>query len=132
MALQRLGDADPARLHALVSAWAGDADPLVQRAAAAGICEPRLLTEPASAAVAVEVCRVATASLAARPAAVRRQPDVRTLRQGLGYCWSVAVAADPEPGLAAWHALEQAAAGDPDVAWVLRENRTKKRLARLL
>jgi hypothetical protein len=132
MALQRLGDADLDRMRALVSAWATDDDPLVQRAAAAGICEPRLLTDPASAAVAVEVCRVATASLAARPTAVRRRPEVRALRQGLGYCWSVAVAADPGPGLVAWHALEAAAAGDPDVAWVVRENRSKKRLARLL
>ena len=129
MALQRLGDTDPPSVEEIVRAWADDPDPLVQRAAAAAICEPRLLVTPEAAAVAVEVCRRATVALAARPAEERRRPDVRTLRQGLGYCWSVAVAADPGPGLAAFEALDT---GDPDVAWIVRENRTKKRLARLL
>jgi len=130
MALQRLGDADLPRLLALVDDWVDDPDPLVQRAAAAAICEPRLLRTPRAAAFAVDVCRRATASLAARPPTERRDPDVRTLRQGLGYCWSVAVAADPVPGLAAFADLGGAAA-DADVAWIIRENRKKKRLARL-
>ena len=129
MALQRLGDTDPPTLEEIVLAWADDPDPLVQRAAAAAICEPRLLTSPQAAAVAVEVCRRATASLAARPADDRRRLGVRTLRQSLGYCWSVAVAADPEPGLAAFGALDTT---DPDVAWIARENLEKKRLTRLL
>ena len=55
---------------------------------------------------------------------------MRTLRQALGYCWSVAVAADPEHGLPRFLALS--ASPDPDVAWVVRENRRKARLARLL
>jgi hypothetical protein len=129
MALQRLGDADLPRLLALVRRWVGDTDPLVQRAAAAGICEPRLLRTAAAAATAVDVCRQATESLAARPQEERALPDVRTLRQGLGYCWSVAIAADPGPGLAAFAALDGT---DRDVAWIIRENRTKKRLASLL
>jgi len=130
MALQRLGDADAPRLRALVRDWAADPDPLVQRAAVAGICEPRLLRDPATCACAREACAVATAALAARPAATRRSPAVRTLRQGLGYCWSVAVAADPAAGLPAFVALEDHP--DPDVAWIVRENRRKARLARLL
>jgi hypothetical protein len=130
MALQRPGDADLPRLLTLVRDWADDPDPLVQRAAAAAICEPRLLTTPEAAAAAVGVCRLTTASLLRRPAEQRRDADVRTLRQGLGYCWSVAVAADPVPGLAAF--AELAATDDPDVAWIVRENRSKKRLAALL
>jgi hypothetical protein len=130
MALQRLGDADRERLSRLVLAWAHDADPLVQRAAAAGICEPRLLTDPGTAAVAVDVCRSATEALVARPADSRRDPGVRALRKGLGYCWSVAIAADPAPGLAQFRAWEGST--DPDVAWVVRENHKKSRLARLL
>lgn len=130
MAMQRLGDADLPRLLGLVRDWADDPDPLVQRAAAAAICEPRLLTTPDAAAAAVEVCRRATESLVRRPADQRRDAAVRTLRKGLGYCWSVAVAADPAPGLAAF--AELAATDDPDVAWIVRENRSKKRLAALL
>ena len=130
MALQRLGDVDLPRLLPIVTAWAEDPDPLVQRAAAAGICEPRLITQPEAAAVALQVCRRATDLLAARPRDTRKAPAVRTLRQGLGYCWSVVVAADPTPGLAAFDALRTSA--DPDVAWIVRENLKKKRLARLL
>lgn len=51
------------------------------------------------------------------------------LRQALGYCWSVAVAAYPEPGRAAFsHWL---ASTDRDVRWILRENLKKNRLVRL-
>lgn len=130
MALQRLGDLDLPRLLAIVVDWVEDPDPLVQRAAAAAICEPRLLATPAAAAVAVAVCDRATELLALRPPEMRRDPDVRTLRQALGYCWSVAVAADPGPGLAAFDRLR--VHEDTDVAWVVRENLKKKRLARLV
>ena len=129
MALQRLGDADVRRLEQLVVQWAAEDDPLVQRAAAAGICEPRLLADPHAAGTALAVCAVVTEALASRPRDQRRDPAVRTLRQGLGYCWSVAVAADPQRGLPAFTALADTA--DPDVAWIVRENRRKRRLARL-
>ncbi|MDR6200920.1 hypothetical protein QE374_002829 [Microbacterium sp. SORGH_AS428] len=127
--LQLLGDRDFARLTEIVTAWAESDDPLVQRAAVAAICEPRLLHSPASAAVAVGVCRRATESLAQRPLAERRDAEVRTLRQALGYGWSVAVAADPASGLAAFLALD---ATDADVAWIIAENRKKRRLSVLL
>jgi hypothetical protein len=128
--LQRLGDADAPRLVDVVTDWAGDGHALVQRAAVAGICEPRLLQTPEMARTAVDTCEHVTASLAARPADERRLPAVRTLRQALGYCWSVAVAADPAAGLAPFLALS--ADTDPDVAWIVRENRRKSRLRRVL
>jgi len=129
MALQRFGDTDLAALEELVLEWVEDPDPLVMRAAAAGICEPRLLATPSAAAVAVAVCRSAADALAASPAEYRRRRDVRTLRQALGYCWSVAIAADPGPGLAAFADLDT---DDADIAWIVRENRAKRRLAKLL
>jgi hypothetical protein len=58
-----------------------------------------------------------------------RALDVRTLRQALGYCWGVAVAADPAQGLPAFWALDEA---DPDVAWIVRKNLEKTRLIRLV
>jgi hypothetical protein len=131
MALQRLGDADLPRLLDLVTAWADDPRPLVQRAAAAGVCEPRLLSTAAAAACAVDVCDRATRALAVRPAAERRDPDVRALRRALGYCWSVAVAADPAAGLPRFHSLLEGN-DDRDVAWIVRENCRKARLAKLL
>src|SRR2546423_133824 len=130
MALQRIGDADPPRLVDLVTEWAADPHPLVQRAAVAGICEPRLLKDPDAARQAVEICARVTRSLTDRPAGDRADAGVRALRQALGYCWSVAVAADPAGGLPAFRALD--GSGDGDVAWIVRENSRKARLATLL
>jgi hypothetical protein len=130
MALQRIGDDDPALLRTLVARWVADADPLVRRAAVAGICEPRLLRDPETAGAALDACAAATASIEALPAGDRRHPDVRTLRQALGYCWSVAVAGSPVEGMTPFLAL--GASPDPDVAWIDRTNRGKARLRRLL
>lgn len=130
MALQRLGDADPAALRRVLAAWVTDPHPLVRRAAVAGVCEPRLLHDPATARAALDACAAATASVEALPGDARRDPDVRTLRQALGYCWSVAVAGDPAAGLPAFAAL--AASADHDTAWMVRENLKKTRLRRLL
>jgi hypothetical protein len=130
MALQRLGDADPARLRRLTAAWATEPDPLIQRAAVAGICEPRLLVSAENAAHALALCRDVTDSLAARPAAERTTEAVRTLRKALGYCWSVAVAANPTAGLPMFAVLS--GQKDGDLQWIVRENRKKSRLARLL
>jgi hypothetical protein len=124
IALQRLED--PSRLDRIVRAWVEDGDPLVQRAAVAAICEPRLLKTPPAAALALEACAVATASLKDHP----RSDGRKVLRQALGYCWSVAVAADPDAGLPAFEALRNDP--DPDVHWIVTENAKKARLAKLL
>lgn len=116
-------------MRALVADWTASSDPLVVRCGIATICEPRLLRDPATARAALTACERATATLLATPQQQRRRADVRTLRQALGYCWSVAIAAAPEAGLASFAALDTA---DADVAWVVRENRRKRRLATLL
>jgi hypothetical protein len=76
------------------------------------------------------VCRDATEWIVSQPADSRRDADTRTLRQTLGYCWSVAVAADPENALPAFVSLE--ASDDADVVWIVRENRKKARLRKVL
>lgn len=129
LGLQLLGDDDLDALVRLVTGWALDPEPLVVRAAIAAICEPRLLRAGAGASAALGACRAATARLQAVPAERRRDDDVRTLRQALGYCWSVAVAAAPVSGLTAFQALDTA---DADIAWIVAQNRRKKRLAALL
>jgi hypothetical protein len=130
LGLQRLAAADAPAFLRVLDDWAADPDPLVHRARIAAICEPPLLKDRALAAAALACCAEATAFLRRLPAADRRRDDVRVLRQALGYCWSVAVAADPAAGLPAFAALEEDP--DPDVRWVARSNRTKARLARLL
>lgn len=123
MGLQRVGDADLDRLLVALPSWTGGS-PLVRRAAVAGLCEPRLLRTAQACAAALDLVDAVTASLLAEPD--RRDPDVRTLRQALGYCWSVAVAADPVAGVPLFGRL--AADPDPDAQWIVRENRKKKRL----
>jgi hypothetical protein len=126
MGLQRLGDARMNRLLGEMERWA-DGSPLEQRAAAAALCEPRLLGDPAHVRRVLAVLDRITASLASAPD--RRSEDVRVLRQGLAYCWSVAAAALPEEGRTAldrWMATD-----DPDVRWVMRQNLGKRRIGAL-
>ena len=130
MALQRAGDDDLGACFAVAELWAGDPDPLVRRAAVAAVCEPRLLRDVVFARRALTVLDEITAGLAATPAAQRRDPSVRTLRQALGYGWSVVVAADPADGLPVFERLETSS--DPDVSWIVRENHKKARLRRVL
>jgi hypothetical protein len=128
MALQRWGDADMPGLLAEMNEWA-QAGPLVQRAAAAGLCEPRLLQDPSHAAAVLALLDVITRRLASTPAAERKTDAFKTLRQALGYCWSVAVVALPEAGkplIEKWLAN-----ADPDVRWLMRENLRKNRLAKM-
>ncbi|WP_022880916.1 HEAT repeat domain-containing protein [Gryllotalpicola ginsengisoli] len=132
MALQRIGDADPALLRRLVADWLGSDSSRVVRAAVAGICEPRLLRSPEMADAALAACERATDHVRAVPLERRRADDVRTLRQALGYCWSVAVAAAPEPGLKKFAELRERAGSDRDVDWIVSENLKKARLQRLL
>ena len=130
MALQRAADDDPDGAFTIAERWATDPDPLVRRAAVAAVCEPRLLRNPAFAQRALALVDAVTADLARSPLVARREAAVRTLRQALGYGWSVAIAALPDDGLAAFARLE--AQPDPDIAWIVRENRKKARLRRLL
>lgn len=133
IAAQHIGDEDPARLRELVAAWVAAQNPLIVRAGIAAICEPRLLADAVTATAALTACRIATDHLIATSPAHRKDAGVRTLRQALGYCWSVAVAADPGQGVPAFQALAEGPdAGDPDVVWVYRENLKKKRLAALV
>jgi hypothetical protein len=120
MALQRWADEDFDAMAAEAERWA-EGSPLEQRAAIAACCEPRLLGTPEAARRALELVERLTASLPTS--------RDRTLRQALGYCWSVAVAALPEEGLPRFELLERST--DPDVQWVVRENLKKARLARL-
>jgi hypothetical protein len=120
--LQRLGDARPERLAEIALEWsAGSA--LETRAAVAAVAEPRLLKTSAAVEAAFDVMDQATDK-----AVTSRD---RVLRQALGYAWSVVVAADPARGLQRFEAWEAKAAGDPDIAWIVRENRAKSRMKKL-
>jgi hypothetical protein len=128
MGLQRLGDTDAVRLVSICRRWLTDDSWLVLRAVVAGLCEPRLLVEPATVMEVFAILDEVTGRLANADAADRRSDDYRVLRKAMGYCWSVAVAAMPEPGFARFELW--ATGVDPDVAWLVRENLKKNRMRR--
>ncbi len=126
MALQRLGDVDMNALIGAMKTWS-TGTPLEQRAAAAALCEPRLLGQAKHARAVLRILDKITASL--RKAQDRKSEDFSALRKGLGYCWSVAVAALPDEGkrlMDKWLADT-----DKDIRWIMKENLEKKRLARV-
>jgi 3-methyladenine DNA glycosylase AlkC len=126
MALQRWGDKDMDALLEEMERWS-QGNPLEQRAAAAALCEPRLLGQEKHAN---QVLHILDRIMALLPQTEHRKSDeFRALRQGLGYCWSVAVAALPEQGK---RAMEKwLASTDPDVRWIMKENLKKNRLLRM-
>jgi 3-methyladenine DNA glycosylase AlkC len=125
-ALQTFGDADMDALLTRMEAWS-QGSPLEQRAAAAALCEPRLLAEPAQVERVLRILDRITASLL--EAGDRKSAAFQALRKGLAYCWSVAVAAHPEAGkplMEKWLASD-----DKDVRWIMKQNLKKNRLARM-
>jgi hypothetical protein len=126
MALQRIGDRDISSLLRIARLWA-EGNWLEKRAVVAGLAEPRLLKEPQVVQQALDIFDQITTVFA--QAEDRKAEDFRVLRQGLGYAWSVLVAADPKAGkprLERWFAST-----DPDIRWVMRENLKKGRLIRM-
>jgi hypothetical protein len=125
MALQRLGDVNMDLLVQEMKRW-GQGTLLEQRAAAAAVCEPRLLKQARHARAVLELLDQITTGL--HSVEDRKSEDFIALRKGLGYCWSVAAAALPSEGkrlLEKWM-LDP----DKDIRWIMKENLAKNRLVR--
>ena len=126
MALQRWGDQNMDALIDALQDWSRGTL-LEQRAAAAAVCEPRLLRQPEQAAAVLHILDEITARIVRR--LDRRDPDFLALKKGLGYCWSVAAAALPAQGkplMEKW-----LVSPDKDIQWIMRENLKKNRLVRV-
>jgi len=124
--LQRFGRESMPRLIAEMKVWAADG-PYVQRAAAAALCEPALLKTSEEVVEVLAILDRITRSLGA--STERRGEGFRVLRQALGYCWSIAAVAAPQnarPYLDKW-----LRSTDRDIAWVMRSNLAKARMAPL-
>jgi HEAT repeat protein len=126
IALQRIGREDMSHLITEMQAWSAEG-PYVQRAAAAGLCEPALLKTREHAVETLVILDDITTSLAA--SRERKEDGFRVLRKALGYCWSVAAAAAPENALPYFEKWIQSK--DKDVAWVIKSNLAKARMAAL-
>jgi hypothetical protein len=124
--LQFLGDHDMGALLQAMQSWSRGS-PLEQRAAAAALCEPRLLKDAPNARQTLKILDEITASIENLQDC--RSEAFQVLRKGLGYCWSVAVTAEPEAGkplMEKW-----LTSPDKDIHWIMRENLKKDRLRRL-
>lgn len=126
MALQQAGEADMEQLMAEMEEWSRGT-PLEQRAAAAGLCEPRLLAKAEDARKVLRILDRITASISGRED--RHGEEFQALRKGLGYCWSVAVVALPAEGKAVME--KWLVEPDRDIRWIMRQNLKKARLARM-
>jgi HEAT repeat protein len=125
MALQRVGQADMDLLLDRLEGWARG-NWLEMRAAAAGLAEPALLREERHILRALEILDRVTIAV---ESAQERDEDFKTLFKGLGYCWSVVVAALPAQGKGAMeHWLSSP---DKDVRRMMKENLKKNRLRKM-
>ncbi len=125
ISLQKVGLQDPAVLLDIVTPWAAGTR-LEQRAVVAALCEPALLKQPAVVLAVLILLDAITASLAA--AGDAKTDSFKSLRQTLGYGWSVAAAADfnqGQPYFERW-----CRHSDLNIRWVMHENLGKKRLQR--
>lgn len=125
-ALQHFGRDDMEGLLALMADWANGTD-TEQRAAAAVLCEPALLTSDAVCRRVLDILDGITRGIEA--ATDRRSDGFTVLRKGMSYCWSVAAAACPsygKPIMEKW-----CASGDKDIRRIMRENLKKNRLRKI-
>ena len=123
--LQLVGDADMKLLIRELRPWA-KGNWLEKRAAAAALCEPRLLKSAPAAGSTLRILDQITNSMLR--ADNRTEEGFRILRQGMGYCWSVAVAALPEQGKPMFE--KWLTTRDADIRWMLNQNLRKNRLVR--
>jgi len=126
MALQRLGKVDMDLLLQEMEKWS-KGNLLEKRAAAAALCEPKLLREEKQVERVLQILDEITVSI--QSVEDRKSDELKALRKGLGYCWSVAVVALPEEGkrmMERWFSSD-----DKDVLWIMKQNLRKKRLTRM-
>ena len=125
MALQRVGQVDMNLLLDKMETWVAG-DWLEMRAAAAGLAEPVLLREEKYILRALGILDQITSAV---ESSRERDEDFKTLRKGLGYCWSVVVAALPVQGK---RVMERwLSSPDKDVRWIMKENLKKNRLIKM-
>jgi hypothetical protein len=126
IALQKAGDGDIEFVLNVAQAWERG-NLLERRAVVAALCEPRLLKDPAVAGRVLQVLDRITASIL--EVENRKDEALAVLKKGLGYGWSVAVAASPAAGKR--YMEKWISSPDRDIQWIMKENLTKNRLVKL-
>jgi hypothetical protein len=124
--LQLVGDQDMDLLLKEMQKWS-KGNWYEKRAAAAALAEPRLLKEAKYAKKVLQILDEITSAM--ENPGEEKDESFKVLRQAMGYCWSVAIAALPEDGkpmLEKWLDRE-----DKDLRWMMKENLKKNRLIKM-
>jgi hypothetical protein len=124
--LQLTGDQDMAMLLSEMKKWI-KGNWYEKRAAAAALAEPRLLKQAKYAKQVLQILDTITESMETDDK--HKDESYKVLRQGMAYCWSVAVVAAPEIGkplMEKW-----LVSIDKDVRWMMKENLKKNRLLKM-
>jgi len=124
--LQLTGDQDMSLLLSEMKKWI-KGNWYEKRAVAATLAEPRLLREAKPAKHVLQILDKITVSMETDDQS--KDEAFKVLRQGMGYCWSVAVAALPDVGkplIEKWLSSK-----DKDIRWVMKENLKKNRLIKM-
>jgi hypothetical protein len=124
--LQLTGDQDMDLLVREMKEWS-KGNWYEKRAAAATLAEPRLLKQPKHAKQVQQILDRITASMETGNGS--KDESYKILRQGMGYCWSVAIVALPEVGkplMEKWLDSQ-----DKDIRGMMKENLKKNRLIKM-
>lgn len=124
--LQLVGDQDMDLLLKEMQKWS-KGNWYEKRAAAVALAEPRLLKQPKYTKKVLQILDDITDSM--ENADDPKGEAFKILRQGMCYCWSVAVAALPEAGkpmIERW--LDSP---NMDIRWIMKENLKKNRLVKI-
>lgn len=126
MALQLYGETHMNELIDEMERWSGG-NHYEKRAAAAALCEPKLLNQKEQVVRVLQILDGITQSIV--HVEDRKDAGFEALRKGLAYCWSVAIVGNPDEGK---KMFEKWITGqDKDIHWIVRENLKKDRLKRI-
>jgi len=126
MALQIYGEGHMDELITEMEKWA-KGNSYEKRAAAAALCEPRLLNQEEQVSKVLQILDNITCSI--KEITDGKDESFTALKKGLAYCWSVAIVALPDEGKQRFE--KWVACDDKDINWIIKENLKKDRLKRM-
>ena len=124
--LQLVGDQDMPLLLKEMQKWS-KGNWYEKRAVAAALSEPRLLKQSKHVKQVLKILDEITASM--QEADNSKEEAFKVLRRGMGYCWSVSVAALPEAGKPLMEKWQKSQ--DGMIRWIMKENLKKNRLVKM-
>lgn len=126
MALQLYGESHMDELIKQMEVWA-EGNSYEKRAAAAALCEPKLLQKKEHVLKVLQILDTITESI--KGIQDRKDEGFKALRKGLAYSWSVAIVKAPDEGKKMFE--KWILSDDKDIIWIVKENLKKDRLKKI-